>query len=111
MSELPIEVDVHTVKLLIDGDEEFFLLDCREHHEYEFARIDGAQLIPMGEITQRVDELQEHVEKRIVVMCHHGGRSYRVTHWLRQNGFPHTQNMAGGIEAWSVEVDPDVPRY
>ena len=68
-------------------------------------------LIPMGEITSRVDELAGNEEKRVVVHCHLGGRSLRVTQWLRTNGFRNAQNMSGGIEAWSNEVDSTVPRY
>jgi rhodanese-related sulfurtransferase len=66
--------------------------------------------IPMREIPSRLSELGAK-EGHIVVHCHHGGRSLRVTQFLRQQGFEQAQNMAGGIDAWSVEVDAAVPRY
>ncbi|MCA9079107.1 MAG: rhodanese, partial [Planctomycetaceae bacterium] len=73
--------------------------------------IAGSTLIPMGELQERVGELQPYRDKQIVVHCHHGGRSLRVTHWLRSQGFDQTQNLTGGIDAWSQTVDPAVPRY
>jgi rhodanese-related sulfurtransferase len=91
--------------------EKFLLLDCREKDEFETARIDGSVLIPMSELQGRVAELESQREEHIVVHCHHGGRSLRVTHWLRNQGFAKVQNMAGGIDQWSQEIDPDVPRY
>lgn len=107
----PIEIDVQSVKAMLDGGDEFLLLDCREVNENQFAKIDGSTLIPMGEITTRVGELDPHREKPIVVHCHHGGRSLQVTHWLRQQGFQSVQNMTGGIDVWSQVVDSSVPRY
>jgi rhodanese-related sulfurtransferase len=110
-NDLPAEVDVHFVKSLVDQGEEFLLLDCRENDEYERVRIEGSRLIPMSELMTRVEELRDHVEQRIVVYCHLGGRSHQVTQWLRQQGFRGAQNMAGGIDAWAVEIDPQLPRY
>jgi rhodanese-related sulfurtransferase len=110
-TELPLEIDVHCVKALVDGGEEFLLLDCREPEEFNFARIPNSKLIPMQQIPGRVQELEAMRDKRIVVHCHHGGRSLRVTNWLRQQGFTQAQNMAGGIDDWSVQIDPSVPRY
>lgn len=109
--DLPSEVDVHVVKSLVDRGEDFLLLDCRENDEYALVRIEGSVLVPMSEIVARVDELRAHADRRIVVHCHHGGRSHQVTQWLRQQGFVRAQNMAGGIDAWAVEVDPRLPRY
>jgi rhodanese-related sulfurtransferase len=108
---LPIDIDVRTVQQLRDAGEALLLLDCREPHEHQTARIEGARLIPMREISARLAELEPHKGERIVVHCHHGGRSLRVTHFLRQQGFSQVQNMAGGIDAWSLEIDPSVPRY
>jgi len=87
------------------------LLDCRTPEEYAIAKIDGAVLIPMQEIAERLAELEPWRDKPIIVHCHHGVRSLRVTHWLREKGFHLAQSMTGGIEAWSLEVDPAVPRY
>ena len=111
-ADLPFEIDVHGVKeLLAAGDEQFLLLDCREPSEHATAHIDGAILIPMKAIPERISELAPYRSGRIVVHCHHGGRSARVTTWLRQQGFASVQNMTGGIDAWSQQIDPTVPRY
>jgi rhodanese-related sulfurtransferase len=108
---LPIEIDVHGVKQLRDSGESFLLLDVRQPEEYQTANIEGSVLIPMGELADRLDELESHREGRIVVHCHHGGRSMQVTEALRSRGFDGVQNMAGGIDAWSLEIDATVPRY
>ena len=108
---LPLETDVASVKQMLDRGEKFILLDCREPDEHAAARIAGSRLIPMREIPARLAELAAHKDERIVVHCHHGGRSMRVTNFLRQQGFSQAQNMAGGIDAWSQQIDPSVPRY
>jgi rhodanese-related sulfurtransferase len=107
----PIEIDVHSVKQLLDDQADMLLIDCREPSEYETARIDQATLIPMAEIQYRLEEIEPYREKQIVIHCHHGGRSLRVTNYLRQSGFAHATNMAGGIDQWSREIDPSIPRY
>ena len=110
-TELPLEISVADVAALRSSNEPFLLLDCREPHEYETAAIEGSCLIPMGELGARIDELDPHREGLIIVHCHHGGRSMRVTQALRESGFAKVQNMAGGIDQWSEQIDPDVPRY
>lgn len=107
---LPVEVDVLEVKRLLDA-QEIVLIDCREPDEFDVAKIDGSLLMPMSRWNEIAEQLQEHAGKRIVVHCHHGGRSLRVTQWMRMNGFPETQNMTGGIDAWSTRVDASVPQY
>lgn len=111
----PIEIDIHTTKARLDaratGGEEFLLVDCREQSEWDTARIDGAILLPMSELGQRVGELAPHKAAEIIVHCHHGGRSLRVATWLRQQGFARAKSMAGGIDQWSVAIDNSVPRY
>lgn len=109
--QVPIEVNVQQVKSLLDEGQEFVFIDCREPAEYETAKIEGTSLIPMSEMQDRIAELEELKEKHIVVHCHHGGRSMRVTQWLRGQDFQQVQNMAGGIDAWSQEIDDSVPRY
>lgn len=109
--EFPLEIDVQSVKGMLDAGDDFLLLDCREEDEFALVRISGATLLPMSEIQGRVAELAPHREKHIVVHCHHGGRSMQVTQWLRGQGFSRVQNMAGGIDHWAVAVDPSLPRY
>ena len=108
---LPIDIDVRTVKQMLDRGEKFTLLDCREPNEVATAKIVGSTHIPMREIPGRLAELEPQKSGRLIVHCHHGGRSLRVTQFLRQQGFAQVQNMSGGIDAWSLEVDPKVPRY
>ncbi len=91
--------------------EELLLVDVREPGEVELARIVGARLIPLGELEQRVAELDDWRDRRVVVHCHHGPRSAAACELLRARGFARVENLAGGIEAWSLTVDPEVPRY
>ncbi len=85
------------------------LLDVREHDELAIAAVTGALHIPMREIPARLAELD--AAKPLVVMCHSGGRSQRVAAFLQGNGFTNVFNLKGGIDAWSTQVDPRVPRY
>lgn len=105
-------LEVTTLELAgLRSNAELLLLDCREPDEYAIARIDGSRLIPMQEIPARLEELEAWREKPLVVHCHHGVRSMRVVEFLRSKGFATAQSLAGGIEAWSVEIDAEVPRY
>jgi len=110
-ADLPLEIDVHAVQALRVVGEEFLLLDCREPEEHAICCIPAAVLVPMASIPERLAELERHRDGRIVVHCHHGGRSLRVAHWLRARGFALVQSMAGGIEAWALEIDAGTPRY
>ena len=111
MDEIPIEIDVQDVAALRASGRLPLLLDCREPDEHGIARIEGATLIPMGEIPGRLDGLDPHRDGPLVVHCHHGVRSLRVARFLRTQGFTQARSMAGGIDAWSLQVDPTVPRY
>jgi rhodanese-related sulfurtransferase len=86
------------------------LIDVREPWEFATAKIEGSVLIPMGDVPARAHQ-ELDPDERFVVLCHHGARSLNVTVWLRNQGFENAQSLRGGIEAWSVEVDPKVPRY
>jgi rhodanese-related sulfurtransferase len=85
------------------------LLDVREPWEWQTARIEGAQLIPMREVPGRLAELDD--EREVVAICHHGGRSQQVAAFLEKNGFAKVHNLQGGVDAWSRTVDPAVPLY
>jgi adenylyltransferase/sulfurtransferase len=93
------------------GGERMLLLDVREADEVERARISGSTWIPLGQLAERIDELQDWREERIVVHCHHGARSARACSLLAEHGFTRLENLAGGIEAWSLSVDASIPRY
>jgi adenylyltransferase/sulfurtransferase len=85
------------------------VIDVREPHEYEIARIPGTTLIPLNTLPARLAELD--TSREIVLHCHHGQRSMRALEFLRQSGFRKLKNLRGGIDAWSKDVDPSVPRY
>ena len=85
------------------------LLDIREEWELMLASLSAAVHIPMGQIHDRLGELDR--EREIVVMCHHGRRSRQVVAFLKQNGFSNVFNLTGGIVAWARDVDPDIPDY
>ena len=104
------EINPEEVKAKLDAGDVFTLLDVREPWEFETARIDGAKLMPMGDVPSRANQ-ELDPEENIVVLCHHGVRSMNVTAWLRQQGFEKAQSMRGGIDAWSRRVDGKVPKY
>ena len=85
------------------------ILDVRTRQEYEIARLESAILLPMDEIAGRLDEIPG--DRDIVVLCHHGIRSMHVAMWLDSKGFSAIYNLTGGIDRWSLEVDPHIPRY
>jgi molybdopterin/thiamine biosynthesis adenylyltransferase/rhodanese-related sulfurtransferase/molybdopterin converting factor small subunit len=107
--EQAFEMSVGELKKWRDEGHEITLLDVRNPPEWEIGRIEGARLIPLGELQDRLGELDPAAT--IVAYCHHGARSARAVNLLRQMGFSRTINLAGGIDAWSDEVDPSVPRY
>ena len=96
---------------MLDADDQVVLIDCREADEYALVSIEEALLVPMSELQVRVGELAELAGRRIIVHCHHGGRSAQVAAWLRKQGFAHAQSMAGGIDQWAVEIAPGMARY
>lgn len=109
---LPIEITPLEVKEKLASGDRLVLIDCREDFEHQIGAIDGARLIPMGDIPARLTALEAMAdESTIVVYCHHGMRSMSVVNWLRNQGVTASQSMAGGIDRWSLEVDPAVPRY
>jgi len=91
--------------------ESILLLDVREAEEVEVARIEGSTWIPLAELESRVDELKPADGEAIVVLCHRGGRSLKAAGWLRGHGFAMVENLDGGIDAWSLTVDAELPRY
>lgn len=87
------------------------LIDCREEDELAICQITGNEWLPLGLFSGAREKLMARNERGVVVYCHHGVRSLRATHFLRSLGVEQAFSMRGGIEAWSTEVDPAVPRY
>ncbi len=104
-----LEINIDQFKKIRDNGNNVVVLDVREYHEYDICNIEGSVLIPLGEIADRIDELNEDDE--IIVHCHHGGRSMKATQFLKDKGFKNVKNLAGGIDAWAEKYDPDMPRY
>jgi len=104
-----LEITPREVKRKLDGGEKLLLVDVREPHEHTICHIEGATLIPMGTIPANLQRLD--ADEDVICVCHHGMRSLDVANWLRAQGVKSAKSMAGGIDRWSMEVDPKVPRY
>jgi adenylyltransferase/sulfurtransferase len=105
------EVDPQELRKRLDSDEALLLLDVREPFEWELARIEGARLVPLGELPQRIGEFESWRNRPVVVHCHHGGRGRSACELLRSHGFERVANLRTGIDGWSTEVDSSIPRY
>ena len=105
-----IEIDPSEVKRRLDAGEKIRMVDVREPFEHQQAHIAGAELIPMRSVPQSLEPLRAG-DGQLVLFCHHGMRSLQVTEWLRRQGLEDSVSMAGGIDRWSLEIDPAVPRY
>jgi rhodanese-related sulfurtransferase len=107
MSDL--EITAAGLKTRLDAGEKILLVDVREPWENQQCRIEGSVLIPMGTIPANLQKLD--TDEPVVCYCHHGMRSMDVANWLRQQGVSTAKSLAGGIDRWSMEIDPKVPRY
>ncbi len=111
------ELSVLNFRAWLDAGEPLVVLDVREDHERDYARITVPTAvkdlhIPLGQIAARVAEVEDQARGcRLVVYCHHGQRSMVAATWLAQRGLTDLHNLDGGIHAWSIRVDPGVPRY
>ncbi len=103
------EISAEQLKAESERNPALVVVDVREPHEYEIAHIEGAKLIPLGELPNRLHELDGHAE--IVTHCHKGVRSMKALEILKGAGFAKVRSLKGGIDAWSVNVDAGVPRY
>ncbi len=111
MSE-KLEVTPQEALVRLGGSEAAILIDVREPEEFALSRIEGAELIPMQSIPPELQRLEAMADERtLMVLCHHGVRSLQVVSWLRRQGIENCFSVAGGIDRWSREVDPGVPRY
>ena len=104
------QISVQELKRRLDAKEDVFVLDVRESHEVQIVNI-GAPFIPLGDLPKRVGELAAQKDRDIVVHCKSGGRSQKAALILKNAGFPHVENLAGGILAWAEKIDPTLPKY
>lgn len=105
------EIDVLEAKRRLDQPTPPRLIDVREPDEWALCHIEGAELLPLSQWPDVTGQKLTNPDEAILVYCHHGGRSARATQFLMRQGFTNVTNVAGGIDAWSLEIDPAVPRY
>lgn len=103
------EITPRELKQKLDENESVLLLDVREQSEYNIVHLEDAQLIPLNTLPHHIDNLP--TDQEIIVYCHHGQRSLYATAYLHQNGFTEAKNLIGGIDQWTVEIDPTLRRY
>jgi rhodanese-related sulfurtransferase len=104
-----LEITPKDVKARLDRGEKVHLVDVREPWEYDLCRIEGAKHVPLGSLAASLQMLPDVDE--VICYCHHGMRSLDAATWLRFQGIERAKSLAGGIERWSLDVDPSVPRY
>jgi len=103
------EITVENLKKKLEN-EDIFILDVREPFEYNISNIDG-ELIPLNQLKNRLDEIEEYKEDEVVVMCRSGGRSAEATKFLESQGFENVKNLKGGINEWAKKIDQSLPIY
>ena len=109
---LPFEIAPQDVQRRVAAGDRLVFIDVREPFEFQQARIEGAELIPMRGVPAQLQRLEALADDTtLIVYCHHGVRSLQVVNWLREQGVAACQSMTGGIDRWSREVDSSVPRY
>ena len=112
MPDLAFETTPVEVKRRLEAGEKLWLIDVRQPEEHAIARIENSELIPMNSVPAALPSLEGKADEgTLIVFCHHGMRSANVVNWLRGQGIGNAQSMAGGIDRWSLEADPGVPRY
>lgn len=104
-----LQISPADVKARMDRGEKLVFVDVREPWEYDLCRIEGAKLVPLGSLASSVNTLLGVDE--VICYCHHGMRSLDAAAWLRFQGIERAKSLSGGIERWSNDVDPAVPRY
>ncbi|MBL8685703.1 MAG: hypothetical protein JNK05_41385 [Myxococcales bacterium] len=105
------EITAKELSLRLERGEPTVLVDVRQPWEFEFGAIAGSKLIPLNELAQRVGEIEAPSGAMIVTVCHHGVRSMHAAIFLARSGLENVCSLAGGTDAWSVDVDPALPRY
>jgi sulfur-carrier protein adenylyltransferase/sulfurtransferase len=109
-ADFPLELSATEAKAIMDHSvDDALIVDVREPYELEICSVQGARHIPMRQIPEQLDALPK--DKHLLILCHSGGRSLRVTEFLRARGLNAVSNIEGGIDAWATEVDPSLRRY
>ncbi len=105
------EISITKAAELIQSDTPPLLIDCREQHEHDLCRIEGAVLVPLSSFSGRAEALLQHIDQQALIYCHHGVRSLHAVEYLAQQGFHNTLSMQGGIDLWSLKIDSAIARY
>jgi rhodanese-related sulfurtransferase len=108
---VPRQITVHDLAAKLKAREPVYLLDVRQPWEHELVALPGSVHFPLQQLASRAAEVQPPAEALIVVYCHHGIRSLSGAGLLERHGLTNVVSLAGGIDAWSLEIDPQVPRY
>lgn len=109
---MPLETTPAAAKQTLHDDPKAVLIDVREPDEYAVAHIEGSLLIPMQTVPAELQKLEGLADEGpLLILCHHGVRSLQVTAWLQARGLENAVSITGGIDRWSTEIDPSVPRY
>jgi len=108
---MPISIAPETLKEWLDQGKPVYLLDVRQPVEHEFAALKNSVLIPLPDLESSLDEIKPPKDAAVVVYCHHGVRSLSGAAILENAGFPPTYSLSGGLDAWSLKIDPSIPRY
>ena len=112
LTMLPLEITPQEVMRRQGSGEKLAFIDVREPGEFQLSQIAGAELIPMRSVPGKLQRLAAQAgQATLIVFCHHGVRSLNVVTWLREHGVSGCQSLAGGIDRWSLEIDPSIPRY
>lgn len=106
------EISARKVKELLDSGAAVKLIDVREPRDFQRCQIEGSKLIPGGSMPEHLWQVKRWAkDAKLILICHDGMRSLNVAAWLREQGIANCVSMAGGIDAWSILIDPSVPRY
>ncbi len=108
---LPLEISCREVHEKRVAGERLLLIDCREQDEYDLVALPNARLVPLSAWLSAARHIEPEANSHVIVYCHHGARSAQAAMWLRENGLPDAQSMAGGIDRWAIEIEPGLVRY
>jgi rhodanese-related sulfurtransferase len=109
---MPLEITPAAARQKLARESNVILLDVREPEEYALAHVEGSLLMPMQSVPAELQKLEAMADEGdLLVLCHHGVRSLQVAAWLHAKGIENALSVSGGIDRWSVEIDPLIPRY